>query len=65
MAKIVFDEPSRTFAEYLLLPGLTTKRHTPDNVSLRTPLTKLPQRRRAESDAEHPIYLSDHAGRFR
>ncbi|MGB4218986.1 MAG: IMP dehydrogenase [Bacillota bacterium] len=40
MAKIVFDEPSRTFAEYLLLPGLTTKRHTPDNVSLRTPLTK-------------------------
>lgn len=40
MAKIVFDEPSRTFAEYLLLPGLTTKRHTQDNVSLRTPLTK-------------------------
>lgn len=40
MAKIVFDEPSRTFAEYLLIPGLTTKRHTPDNVSLKTPLVK-------------------------
>lgn len=40
MAKIIYEEPSRTFAEFLLLPGLTTKRHTPENVSLRTPLTK-------------------------
>ena len=30
MAKIVFEEPSRTFAEYLLIPGLTTRRHTPE-----------------------------------
>jgi len=40
MAKIVFEEPSRTFAEYLLIPGLTRKRHTPDNVTLKTPLVK-------------------------
>lgn len=32
------EEVSRTFSEYLLIPGLTTKECTPDNVSLRTPL---------------------------
>ncbi|MFV0555129.1 MAG: IMP dehydrogenase [Mangrovibacterium sp.] len=32
------NEVSRTFSEYLLIPGLTTKECTPDNVSLKTPL---------------------------
>ncbi len=32
------EEVSRTFSEYLLIPGLTTKECTPDNVSLKTPL---------------------------
>jgi IMP dehydrogenase len=31
---------SHTFSEYLLIPGLTEKRHTPENVSLGTPLTR-------------------------
>ncbi|MDL2305187.1 IMP dehydrogenase [Bacteroides sp. OttesenSCG-928-D19] len=31
---------SRTFGEYLLIPGLTTKECVPANVSLRTPLVK-------------------------
>lgn len=31
---------SRTFGEYLLIPGLTTKECVPSNVSLRTPLVK-------------------------
>lgn len=31
---------SRTFGEYLLIPGLTTKACVPSNVSLRTPLVK-------------------------
>ena len=35
-----YNEPSRTFNEYLLIPNLTTKDCTPDNVSLRTPLVK-------------------------
>jgi IMP dehydrogenase len=39
MAKI-FDEISRTFNEYLIIPGLTTKEHTLDNVNLQTPLVK-------------------------
>ncbi len=35
-----FHEISRTFSEYLLIPGLTTKECIPDNVSLKTPLVK-------------------------
>ena len=35
-----FDAPSRTFSEYLLVPGLTTRECTPDKISLRTPLVK-------------------------
>ena len=31
---------SRTFDEYLLLPGLTTKEHCPEQVSLKVPVTK-------------------------
>ena len=34
------QEPSRTFSEYLLIPGYTSEDCIPDNVSLRTPLTK-------------------------
>jgi len=37
---IYLDNVSRTFGEYLLIPGLTTKKCTPDNVSLKTPLVK-------------------------
>lgn len=35
-----FEEPSRTFNEYLLIPGYSTVHCTPENVSLRTPVTK-------------------------
>ena len=34
------QEPSRTFSEYLLIPGYTGPDCIPDNVSLRTPLCK-------------------------
>ena len=36
----IYDEPSYTFSEYLLLPGLTKKDCTPDKVSLKTPLVR-------------------------
>lgn len=39
MAKF-FKEPSRTFSEYLLVPGYTGPDCTPDKVSLKTPLVK-------------------------
>lgn len=35
-----FDEPSRTFSEYLLVPGYTSEECIPNKVSLRTPLVK-------------------------
>ena len=35
-----YTEPSHTFSEYLLIPGYTSEECIPDNVSLRTPLTK-------------------------
>jgi IMP dehydrogenase len=37
---IIIDDVSHTFHEYLLLPGLTTKDHTPSNVSLKTPIQR-------------------------
>ena len=35
-----FEEPSRTFGEYLLVPGYSSAENIPDNVSLKTPLVK-------------------------
>ena len=35
-----FDEPSRTFGEYLLVPGYSSSHHIPSNVDLRTPLVR-------------------------
>ena len=37
---IFFNDVSRTFGEYLLIPGLTTKACIPENISLKTPLVK-------------------------
>ncbi len=39
MAKF-FKEPSRTFSEYLLIPGYSSKDCNTDNVSLKTPVVK-------------------------
>lgn len=36
----IFNEPSRTFSEYLLVPGYSDANCIPDNVDLRTPLVK-------------------------
>ncbi len=35
-----FEEPSRTFGEYLLVPGYSSTECIPSNVSLKTPLVK-------------------------
>ncbi len=35
-----FDEPSRTFSEYLLVPGYSSAQCIPANVSLKTPVVK-------------------------
>ena len=36
----IFEEPSRTFSEYLLVPGFSSADCIPTNVSLKTPLVK-------------------------
>lgn len=35
-----YSEPSRTFSEYLFIPGFTSEECRPDNVSLRVPMVK-------------------------
>ena len=35
-----YSEPSRTFSEYLLVPGYSSSDCTPDKISLKTPLVK-------------------------
>ena len=37
---VIITEPSRTFSEFLLMPGYTDENCKPENVSLKTPLTK-------------------------
>ena len=36
----IYDEPSHTFGEYLLIPNYTSEECTPQNTSLETPLVK-------------------------
>ena len=47
---IYFDEPSRTFSEYLLVPGYSSKECIPDNVSIKTPIVKF---KKGEEPAIH------------
>lgn len=35
-----YEQPSRTFSDYLLIPNLTTKSCIPENVMLRTPIAR-------------------------
>lgn len=48
-----FEEPSRTFSEYLLVPGYTSEECIPNKVSLRTPLVKF-----RKGQEECPITLN-------
>ena len=48
-----FNEPSRTFSEFLLVPGYTDERCIPANVSLKTPLVKY-----RKGEEECPITLN-------
>lgn len=54
MAKVL-EEPSRTFSEYLLLPGYSGADATPDNVSLRTPITKFKKGEEADIQMNIPL----------
>jgi IMP dehydrogenase len=49
------NETSRTFSEYLLIPGLTTKDCVPNKVSLATPLTKFDGNAKSEIELNVPF----------
>ena len=48
-----YDEPSRTFGEYLLVPGYSSSECIPDRVSLKTPLVKY-----RKGEEECPIVMN-------
>lgn len=50
-----YNEPSRTFSEYLLIPNLTTKTCTPDSVSLKTPVAKFKKGEKAPLNINIPM----------
>lgn len=54
MAHLVNDI-SRTFNEYLLIPGLTSKECTPDRISLKTPLVKFTKGTESEISLNVPF----------
>ena len=45
-----YDEPSHTFGEYLLIPGYTSADCIPENVTLRTPVTRFNKKAGEKSD---------------
>lgn len=52
---IFTNEVSRTFGEYLLIPGLTTKQCIPRNVSLQTPLVKFKKGEKSSIELNIPF----------
>lgn len=54
MAKY-YEEPSRTFSEYLLIPGYTDEKCIPANVKLNTPLVKFKKGEESEIQMNIPL----------
>ncbi len=52
---LFYNEPSHTFSEYLLLPNLTTKVCTPQNINLKTPIVKFGKGERASMHINIPL----------
>ncbi len=52
---IYYNEPSRTFSEYLLIPNLTTRDCTPQNIDLRTPIVKFKKGQEASMHINIPL----------
>lgn len=50
-----YNEPSRTFSEYLLIPNLTTKACMPDNVQLKAPVFRHKAGERSELELNIPV----------
>lgn len=50
-----YNEPSRTFNEYLLIPNLTKKGCIPENVSLKTPIAKYKKGEKSSLEINIPV----------
>ena len=50
-----YNEPSRTFSEYLLIPGYTSEECVPGNVSLKTPLVRYKKGQEPEISLNIPM----------
>ena len=50
-----YDQPSRTFSEYLLIPGYTDRNCIPTNVDLSTPLVKFKKGEKSEITLNIPL----------
>ena len=50
-----FNEPSRTFNEYLLVPGYSSKECRVENVSLKTPIVKFKKGEEPSLTANIPL----------
>jgi IMP dehydrogenase len=50
-----YMEPSRTFSEFLLIPNLSMKDHTPANVDLKTPIVKFKRGEKADISLNIPF----------
>ncbi|MGD0154420.1 MAG: IMP dehydrogenase, partial [Thermacetogeniaceae bacterium] len=61
-----FDEPSRTFSEYLLIPNLTRQDCVPEEVCLKTPLVRFARGEQPQLQLNIPVVsavmqsVSDH-----
>ncbi len=55
---IIINEVSRTFNEYLIIPGLTTKDHTPDKIDLSAPLVKFNKGEKSKITLNTPFVSS-------
>lgn len=53
-----YEQPSRTFNDYLLVPNLTTKNCIPENVVLRTPITKFSKGEKPALEINLPVSSS-------
>jgi IMP dehydrogenase len=51
---MIFEQESRTFSEYLLVPNLTTEKNTPDQVDLSAPVCKF---RKGEEESKLKINI--------
>ena len=52
---LIYDEPSRTFSECLLVPNLTRKDYTPANVSLKTPVVRYREGEKSPLEINIPV----------